>query len=48
MQKLTEMKKCLESNEVQFLALAGSTLAKLETLADEEFGQLELFLDFDI
>ena len=36
-QKLTEMKKYLERDEVQLLSLT-----------DEEFGQLELYPDFDI
>ena len=48
MQKLTEMKKYLERDEVQLLALTESTLAKLGTMTDEEFGQLELYPDFDI
>jgi hypothetical protein len=48
MQKLTEMKKYLEHDEVQLLALTESTLAKLGTLTDEEFGQLELYPDFDV
>jgi hypothetical protein len=48
MQKLTEMKKYLERDEVQLLALTESTLAKLGTLTDEEFGQLELYPDFDV
>ena len=48
MQKLTEMKKYLERDEVQLLALTESTLAKLAILTDEEFGQLELYPDFDI
>lgn len=48
MQKLMEMKKYLESDEVQLLALTESTLAKLGTLTDEEFGQLELYPDFDV
>ena len=48
MQKLTEMKKYLESDEVQLLELTESTLAKLGTMTDEEFGQLELYPDFDI
>lgn len=39
MQKLTEMKKYLERDEVQLLALTESTLAKLGTMTDEEFGQ---------
>ena len=48
MQKLTEMKKYLERDEVQLLSLTESTLAKLGTMTDEEFGQLELYPDFDI
>ena len=48
MQKLTEMKKYLERDEVQLLELTESTLAKLGTMTDEEFGQLELYPDFDI
>ena len=43
MQKLTEMKKYLE-----LLSLTESTLRKLGTMTDEEFGQLELYPDFDI
>ena len=48
MQKLTEMKKYLERDEVQRLSLTEGTLAKLGTMTDEEFGQLELYPDFDI
>ena len=48
MQKLTEMKKHLERDEVQLLSLTESTLRKLGTMTDEEFGQLELYPDFDI
>ena len=47
-QKLTEMKKYLERDEVQLLSLTESTLTKLATMTDEEFGQLELYPDFDI
>ena len=47
MQKLTEMKRYLESDEMQLLALTESTLAKLATLTEEEFGRMELFPDFD-
>ena len=46
--KLTEMKKYLERDEVQLLSLTESTLTKLATMTDEEFGQLELYPDFDI
>ena len=48
MQKLTEMKKSLERDEMQLMELTESTLAKLGTMTDEEFGQLELYPDFDI
>ena len=48
MQKLTEMKKYLERDEVQLLALTESTLAKLGIMTDEEFGKLELYPDLDI
>lgn len=48
MQKLTEMKKYLERDVVQPLSLTESTLRKLGTMTDEEFGQLELYPDFDI
>ena len=48
MQKLMEMKKYLEHDEVQLLSLTESTLTKLATMTDEEFGQLELYPDFDI
>ena len=48
MQKLTEKKKYLERDEVQLLSLTEGTLAKLGTMTDEEFGQLELYPDFDI
>ena len=37
MQKLTEMKKYLELDEVQLLSLTESTLRKLGTMTDEEF-----------
>ena len=47
-QKLTEMKKYLERDEVQLLELTEGALAKLGTMTDEEFGQLELYPDFDI
>ena len=48
MQKLTEMKKYLQRDAVQLLSLTEGTLAKLGTMTDEEFGQLELYPDFDI
>lgn len=39
MQKLMEMKKYLEHDEVQLLLLTESTLTKLGTMTDEKFGQ---------
>ena len=48
MQKLMKMKKYLEHDEMQLMELTESTLAKLGTMTDEEFGQLELYPDFDI
>lgn len=42
----TEIKKYLERDEVQLLALTESTLTKLGIMTDEEFGQLELYPDF--
>ena len=47
-QKLTEMKKYLERDEVQMLSLTESTLTKMGTMTDEEFGQLALYPDFDV
>lgn len=44
----TEIKKYLERDEVQLLALTESTLTKLGIMTDEEFGQLELYPDFDV
>lgn len=38
MQKLTEMKKYLESDEVQLLELTEGALAKLATMTDESSG----------
>ena len=42
------IQKYLERDEVQLLSLTESTLTKLATMTDEEFGQLELYPDFDI
>lgn len=47
MEKLTEMKQYLESDETDLLALTESTLAKLTKMSDEEFDALELIPDFD-
>lgn len=48
MEKLTEMKRYLESDEADLLALTESTLAKLEKMSDAEFDALELIPDFDM
>lgn len=48
MEKLVEMKKYLETDEADLLALTESTLAKLEKMSDEEFDSLELLPDFDV
>lgn len=48
MEKLTKMKRYLESDEADLLALTESTLAKLEKMSDAEFDALELIPDFDM
>lgn len=48
MEKLTEMKRHLESDEAELLTLTDSTLAKLAELSDAEFEALELIPDFDV
>lgn len=48
MEKLTEMKRHLESDETELLTLTDSTLAKLAELSDAEFEALELIPDFDV
>lgn len=47
MEELSSMKKYLEADETELLALTDSTLSKLEQLTDEAFAQLELVPDFD-
>ncbi len=47
MQKLTEMKRYLETDETELLALTESALEKLSKMSDEEFDKLELYPDFD-
>ena len=44
---LTEMRGHLEPDEAELLALTDSTLAKLRTMTDAEFDELELYPDFD-
>ena len=48
MEKLTEMKRHLESDEAELLTLTDSTLEKLAELSDAEFEALELIPDFDV
>ena len=45
--ELTEMRKYLEPDETELLALTDSALAKLNQLTDAEFDALELIPDFD-
>ena len=47
MEKLTEMKRHLESDEAELLTLTDSTLEKLAELSDAEFEALELIPEFD-
>ena len=44
---LTAMQEHLEADEAELRELTASTLAKLRSITDEEFAQLELFPDFD-
>ena len=44
---LTEMRGELSPDETELLALTDSTLAKLRTMTDAEFDELELYPDFD-
>lgn len=48
MEKLVEMKRYLENDETNLLALTESTLVKLKKMSDEEFDALELIPDFDV
>ena len=45
--ELTEMRKYLESDETELLALTDSALAKLNQLTEAEFDTLDLIPDFD-
>ena len=45
--ELTEMRKYLEPDETELLALTDSALAKLNQLTNVEFENLELIPDFD-
>ena len=43
---LTEMRDYLQADETELLALTDSTIAKLRTMTDAEFDELELYPDF--
>lgn len=45
---LEEMRRYLEKDEAELLALTDSTLAKLRAMDDTAFDQLELYPDFDL
>ena len=47
LEKLTEMKHYLETDETDLLTLTESALSKLSQMTDEEFNALELYPDFD-
>jgi len=44
---LTEMRGCLEPDEIELLALTDSALAKLRSMSDGDYDALDLFPDFD-
>ena len=46
-EKLTEMKQYLESDEQDLLSLTESALSKLSQMSNEDFEKLELYPDFD-
>ena len=46
-EKLTEMKYYLETDETELLTLTESALEKISQMSDEEFDALELYPDFD-
>lgn len=47
MQTLTDMRKHLEADEPELLALTDSVLAKLAVLTDEAYAGMELVPDFN-
>lgn len=47
MQALTDMRKHLEADETELLALTDSVLAKLAVLTDEAYAGMELVPDFN-
>lgn len=44
---LNEMRTYLEDDEQELQALTDSAIAKLNTMTDEEYSQLDLIPDFD-
>lgn len=48
MEELASMKKYLEPDEQELLALTDSVLDKLEKLTDKQYASLKLVPDFDI
>ena len=44
---LSEMKKELDTDEVELLELTDSTLNKLLAMSNEDYAKLELYPDFD-
>ena len=47
LQALTDMRKHLEADETELLALTDSVLAKLAALTDEAYAGMELVPDFN-
>ena len=45
--ELTAMRRYLESDEKELLALTDSAISKLNTINDAEYEALDLFPDFD-
>lgn len=44
---LEKMQRHLEKDETELAEMTASVLAKLHSMTDEEFSQLELYPDFD-
>lgn len=47
MNALSEMRKELSTDEVELRELTDSTLNKLSAMSDEDYGNMELYPDFD-
>lgn len=45
--ELTQMRGYLGAEETELLSLTNSALGKLRNMNDEEYAELDLFLDFD-